>query len=176
MKTMSALRLLTAMLAGLVAGAGPLDAAPSQAQQQAIRSACPGDFQTYCAGVQPGGADALQCLQKNVASLSATCQQAVNAVSGGGSTGAAPAATAPAASAPAAPAATGQGGGGATTAIVLKPRQEIMLMRQACGNDYRKYCSGTEIGGGRAMQCIVSHASSLSGTCRSALGKLGQRF
>jgi hypothetical protein len=48
----------------------------------------------YCSRVQPGGAAALQCLQKNIASLSSACQTTVKAVS--------PAADAKPATAPAA--------------------------------------------------------------------------
>ena len=33
-----------------------------------------------CSGVTPGGAEALQCLQRNVAKLSPGCQSAVNAL------------------------------------------------------------------------------------------------
>ncbi len=55
---------------------------PSQAQISAIRSSCRADFMAHCSGVQPGGRDALACLQKNVAALSSGCQQAVSAVSG----------------------------------------------------------------------------------------------
>src|SRR5262249_31495004 len=60
--------------------------------------------------------------------------------------------------------------------IVVKPMQEIRLMRQACGADYRQHCSGTEIGGGGAVQCLVSHASSLSATCKGAVGAPGEKF
>ncbi len=49
------------------------------AQQSAIRASCRSDFMSKCSGVQPGGAEALQCLQKNVASLSPGCQSAVSA-------------------------------------------------------------------------------------------------
>jgi len=56
---------------------------PSQAQASAIRSACRSDYRSRCATVPTGGAAALQCLQKNVASLSPPCQHAVNAVGGG---------------------------------------------------------------------------------------------
>ncbi|RDV05251.1 cysteine rich repeat-containing protein [Undibacter mobilis] len=48
-------------------------------QQAAIRSSCRSDFMSKCSGVKPGGAEALQCLQKNVASLSSSCQSAVSA-------------------------------------------------------------------------------------------------
>jgi hypothetical protein len=76
-------------------------AQPTAEQQSAIRSNCRSDFMSKCSGVTPGGKDALLCLQKNVASLSAACQTAVSA------TIPAPAPTKPvqAAPAPAAPAA-----------------------------------------------------------------------
>ena len=42
---------------------------PSQEQISAIRSACRADYQARCAGVQPGGPEALACLKKNSARL-----------------------------------------------------------------------------------------------------------
>jgi hypothetical protein len=51
----------------------------TSAQQSAIRSNCRSDFMSKCSGVQPGGKDALMCLQQNVASLSGACQTAVRA-------------------------------------------------------------------------------------------------
>src|SRR5207244_1997142 len=56
-------------------------AQPTSAQRTAIRNACQSDFMKYCSTVKPGGADALACLEKNVADLSAACQTAVGAVS-----------------------------------------------------------------------------------------------
>jgi hypothetical protein len=47
-------------------------------QQSAIRANCRGDFISKCAGVTPGGKEALQCLQKNVAVLSSGCKTAVS--------------------------------------------------------------------------------------------------
>jgi cysteine rich repeat protein len=52
---------------------------PTQAQIGAIRSACRGDYQAHCSGVQPGGPEALACLKKNIAALSVNCQKAVAA-------------------------------------------------------------------------------------------------
>ena len=70
--------------------------APTDAQRDAIRSECRADYQAHCASIPPGGAASLQCLQKNMSSLSSGCQTAVRAVE-------APAAAAPKAeSAPAA--------------------------------------------------------------------------
>jgi hypothetical protein len=51
---------------------------PTKAQEAAIRSACQGDFASYCSGVKPGGSEALACLKRNAASLSAACQTAVS--------------------------------------------------------------------------------------------------
>ena len=48
-------------------------------QQSAIRGACRSDFMSKCSGITPGGKEALQCLQTNVASLSPACKTAVNA-------------------------------------------------------------------------------------------------
>lgn len=84
-------------------------------QQSAIKASCRSDFMSKCSGVRPGGAEALQCLQKNVASLSSACQSAVSATLPKPAPAAAaappppappPAAAAPAAAPPAAPAPT----------------------------------------------------------------------
>ena len=48
-------------------------------QHSAIRANCRSDFMSKCSGVTPGGKEALQCLQKNVAALSAGCKTAVSA-------------------------------------------------------------------------------------------------
>ena len=57
----------------------------------------------------------------------------------------------------------------AQSTVVLKPREEIALMRQACGADYRAYCDGARIVGGGALGCLISHASSLSPSCKRVL-------
>src|SRR5215471_10937421 len=75
---------------------------PSQAQIGAIRSACRADFMAHCSGVAPGTRDALACLQKNIAALSAGCQKAVSAVGGAALEPPAAATTTAAAPAPAA--------------------------------------------------------------------------
>jgi hypothetical protein len=161
-------------------GVANLQAAPTQAQQDAIRASCQGDFRAHCSGVQPGGSEALQCLQKNVASLSSACQQAVNAVSGGSAStapaqGSAPAATTTAPSTTA-PAQSTTPTPRETVVIVLQPKQELALMRAACGRDYQALCAGVRIVGGGALQCLVSHRASLSAACKGALSELGQRF
>ena len=54
--------------------------APTDAQKEAIRTACPADYHAHCAGVPPDGLEALQCLQMNEANLSSACLAAVKAI------------------------------------------------------------------------------------------------
>ena len=176
-----------AAMATFCLSAVAVQAAPTQAQQDAIRASCQSDYRTYCASVPTGGSAALQCLEKNVANLSSPCQQAVRAATGGSSSSSSSSSTPPASTttAPAesggsatttAPASGAATASGAPTVIVIQPGQEIALMRQACGADYRAHCAGVRIIGGGAVSCLVSHAASLSPACKSELGRLGQKF
>ena len=69
-------------------------AAPTAQQKAAVRASCRSDFMSHCSGVQPGGAEALQCLKRNEAQLSAACRSAVAAIAGGAGAAAAPGAPA----------------------------------------------------------------------------------
>ena len=139
---------------------------PTSAQISAIRSACRSDYPKVCAGVPTGGAPALQCLEKNKAKLSAACGNAVAAASGGGA--AAPATAAAPAAAGAAPDAA------APTVIVLRPmrpREELFVLRSACGADVRSICGGVAPGGGRILQCLATNAAQLSPACKDVLSQ-----
>jgi hypothetical protein len=147
---------------------------PTSAQVSAIRSACRADYPKLCAGVPTGGAPALQCLEKNRAKLSANCEKAVAAASGGGAApatpaaaGAAPAAAGAAAAAPAAPA--------VIVLRPLRPREELFVLRSACGADVRSICGGVAPGGGRIVQCLATNAASLSPACKDVLGQFAAR-
>ena len=138
---------------------------PSSAQVSAIRSACRSDYPKVCAGVPTGGAPALQCLEKNKAKLSPACEQAVAAASGSAAPAGAAAGAAPAgaAAAPAAP-----------VVIVLRPmrpREELFVLRSACGADVRTICAGVAPGGGRIVQCLATNAASISPACKDVLGQ-----
>lgn len=150
-----------------VAGATPKQA-PSKAQTDAIRQACRSDYQATCASVPPGGAAALSCLQTNATKLSQPCQQAVAAVSS------APASAGAIASPPGSTPAT-VGAVAIAPMQAMTPRQEIRLVRSACGGDFRTYCSNVALGGGRAVECLRANAASLSPTCQSALLGMTQR-
>ena len=138
---------------------------PSDAQVAAIRSACRSDYQKVCAGVPTGGAPALQCLEKNKAKVSAPCETAVNAVSGGAATpaaGGAPAAATTTAAPVAAPA-------GVIVLRPMRPREELLVLRSACGSDVRTLCAGVAPGGGRVVQCLATRAASISPACKDVL-------
>jgi hypothetical protein len=148
------LSLSTLVLALLAGGA---EAQPSQAQQNAIRQSCRSDYEAHCASVPTGGSAALQCLKDNAASLSPGCQAAVGATAGG-------AAARPPAAAP-------QGGtaAGGAAPPAMPMREEAALMRRSCGGDFRAFCRGVSLGGGRALACLADHNESLSPPCREAL-------
>jgi hypothetical protein len=135
---------------------------PSSAQVSAIRSACRSDYPKVCAGAPTGGAPALQCLEKNKAKLSAACATAVSAASGG-----APAA----ATATAAPAATAAAPPTIMVLRPLRPREELFVLRSACGADVRSICGGVAPGGGRLVQCLATNAASLSPACKEVLAQ-----
>lgn len=42
-------------------------------------------------------------------------------------------------------------------------------LRQACGADYRRLCTGVQPGGGRILACLESHAEALSPACAQAV-------
>jgi len=137
-------------------------AAPTEAQKSAIRAACRSDFMANCSGVQPGGAEALQCLKSHTASLSSACQSAVAAIGGGAP--AAGSASAPAASAP-------------TPAVAplgpippMLPREALRILAM-CRPEQESLCSGVPIGGGRILTCLADHAQQLSLECYQALAR-----
>jgi len=145
--------------------AAPADK-PSDAQVAAIRGACRTDYPNLCATVPTGGAAALQCLENNKAKLSAACEKAVAAVSGGAAT-------------EAAPAAGGTGSAAASAApseplLVLRPMrpiEEFRVLNAACGPDAKALCGAVQAGGGRIVRCLAANARSLSPDCKGMLAQ-----
>lgn len=137
-------------------------AQPTAAQQNALKQNCRNDFMAHCAGVQPGGAEALTCLQTNAPKLTPACKSAVAAI--GGAPAAKPAATAAApAAAPVAPAPA------AMPAPRLDSPMEARLIKRFCFTDFKVLCRGVPLGQGRAVQCLAANAPALSPTCRQAM-------
>jgi Cysteine rich repeat len=134
-------------------------APPTEQQKAAIRAACRSDFIAHCSGVQPGGAAALQCLQRHAAGLTGACGRAVAAIGGGGG---APAAAAPPAAAPIGP-------------IPMMPPREALAILRICSAEAHTLCAGVPMGGGRILSCLAENASSLSPDCYSALRAAASR-
>src|SRR5258705_11990109 len=146
---------------------------PSDAQRSAIRSECRSDYEAHCASVPPGGAASLQCLQKNMSSLSPGCQTAVRAVEPPAAPKAetAPAAAPKTESAPsaattkpaetAAPAAAPKAT--ASTPAKKPSDAQIAAIRSACRSDYQKVCAGVPTGGAAALQCLEKNNAKASG-------------
>jgi hypothetical protein len=156
--------------------------APTDAQRNAIRSACRADYQAHCASIPPGGEASLQCLQKNMSSLSTSCQSAVRAVEPAAAPKAetAPAAAPKAGSAPAAapaaapamPAATAPAAApkAAASTTAGKPSDaQVAAIRSACRTDYQKVCAGVPTGGAPALQCLEKNKAKVSAPCAQAV-------
>jgi hypothetical protein len=175
------------LLAGVIfAFAAPaFSQAPTDAQRNAIRSACRSDYQAHCASISPGGAASLQCLRQNMPSLSPSCQTAVRAVE-------APAAP-KAETAPAAPKAESApsvepSGSAPETATPPAPKAaasadaegkkpssaQIAAIRSACRSDYQKTCAGVPTGGAAALNCLENNKSKLSRGCQQAVNAAGR--
>jgi hypothetical protein len=142
---------------------------PSPKQLSAVRSACRSDFVAHCAGVQPGGRDALLCLERNTAEISQSCQSALAPIVAGAAAG--PGTASPGTASPDTTPASATAPPAATDRLVvprLPLRAEIMLLR-VCAVDHRLHCDDVPPGGGRIIACLARKASKLMPECRAAL-------
>jgi hypothetical protein len=142
------------------AAAAAAQAGPTSAQRNAMRQNCRNDFTSKCAGVQPGGKDALACLQQNVAGLSPACKRVVSSTMKG----------APAAAAQPAPA---QPAAAAVPAMVPGG----VLVEKACARYILMNCAGTGLGTGPKVACMVNFVNAgnfVGPRCRAALNVTGQ--
>src|ERR1700728_2560311 len=167
------------------AAAPAFSQAPTDAQRSAIRAQCRADYQAHCASVPPGGMASLQCLQKNMSSLSSGCQTAVQAVEAPAAPKAETApATPKAESAPdaatAKPAAeTAAPASAPKTAAAPKPAAnkpssaQVAAIRSACRSDYQQNCAGVPTGGAAALSCLQKNKESLSASCQKAVSAVG---
>lgn len=146
-------------IAGFIAGSATAQQV-TDAQRSAIKSTCRNDFIAQCSGVTPGGREALACLQQHSASLSPACQKAISAI------GTSPKKPAPSGSSSATPAPVPTP---EPAPKKLSPRQEMAIVREACGPDYRAHCSAVPLGGGRAIACLRENAARLSPGCQKVL-------
>ena len=165
---------LSLVTVGIAIATPAFSQAPTDAQRSAIRAECRSDYQAHCASVPPGGMASLQCLQKNMSSLSSGCQSAVRAVGTPSESKAEPpaapaktesgTAVAPKAEPDAAPPRPAAEGAATTpkaaTATTSKPSNaNIAAIRSACRSDYSKVCAGVPTGGAPALQCLEKNKS-----------------
>jgi len=171
-------------------GAPVFAQAPSEAQREAIKSNCRNDYMAHCSSIPPGGAASLQCLEKNMGSLSAACASAVKAAEGPAETKAEPAAAAPKeapkqetksepapAAAPAKSAAQPAANTSTKAAAAATPGKptsaQIAAVRSNCRSDYPKVCAGVPTGGAPALECLEKNKAKLSAACGKAVAAAG---
>jgi hypothetical protein len=156
--------------------------APTDAQRSAIRAQCRADYQANCASVPPGGMASLQCLRKNMSSLSPGCQTAVRAVEAPAAPKAETAPATPKAesapdAAPAKPAAetaappkTATAPKPAASPATKKPSSaQVAAIRSACRGDYQQNCADVPTGGAAALSCLQKNKENLSASCQKAV-------
>ena len=126
-------------------------AQPTAQQQAAIKQYCRSDFMSKCPGVSPGPG-ALQCLQRNAATLSPNCKSAVASLGG-----------APAAAG--APAAVG---------VAAQPtQQQISALKFSCRGDVRALCRGVPQGP-EILGCLAGNEARLTPNCKAAVADIAQ--
>ena len=149
---------------------------PTEAEREAIRSACRSDFMTHCASVQPGGKEALECLLQNDSKLSAPCKSAVSAVAPNvepkseskSEPKSEPVTKESAPKAPEAPVA-----GASKAAATQTQEDQIKAIRRACTlDDFMAHCSWISPSSPEVVLCLKANAAGLSPACRTAVGSL----
>jgi hypothetical protein len=183
---------LAALIGLVLAGSVPAHAQqPTSAQTDAIRQSCRSDFMANCGGVQPGGKDALLCLNNHLGSLSAACKSAVSAVmqpaaKPSPASNVAPAEHKPPAAAPH-PANKPQSAAAPPSAPPpppavepLKLRAFIMPQRRVvivtiCESDVASHCQGVPPGGERILKCLAANAAQLAPACYDAVKRVSEK-
>jgi hypothetical protein len=140
---------------------------PTDAQRNAIKSACRSDFIAQCSGVTPGGIEALTCLQQHSSTLAPACRAAVSAVNINKKSSA----VAPSETPAVVPAQSAAAPDAATT--VHQPTQaQRNAVKSTCRSDFMAQCSGVTPGGSEALGCLRQNAASLAPSCQQAVAAL----
>ncbi len=149
----------------------PHAAAPTASPQQAVKQSCAGDFSSICGGLEPGGAAAVRCLQRNAARLSPDCARAVVMLDAAKPAAAAAKPVAPAKPVAAKPAPAPV----AAAAVPAAPptAQQQNAIKASCRSDFMSHCSGVSPGGQDALACLQRNSASLSPNCQAAVAAIG---
>jgi hypothetical protein len=131
---------------------------PTPEQIEAIRQACRSDFISHCSGVQPGGREALQCLQRNVAQLSLACGGAISAAAPN------PGPPRPVTAAP-------QPQPSQPQPSQPSEQDQLSAARRACTlDDFMSHCSWIQPSNPELLLCLRANAGQLSPGCQAAVG------
>lgn len=145
-----------------------------------VRSACGAEIKATCAGVVPGSADSVQCLKRNFAVHSPTCQAALTRA---GNLPVQPVATPATSTAPAgtteeprrvstdrvAPPPAAEEPLKMAPVTKLRPTQEARFVSRFCREDQSLLCQGVPFGQGRVLTCLAGQQASLTSECKKAL-------
>jgi hypothetical protein len=170
-RNVAALALLALPLALPLAVAVPAAAQPSPEQIETLRQARRSDFMAHCIGVQPGGREALQCLERDRAQLSGGCGSAVSAVMPRAATQLEaqqaetpqPERQTPAIPQPEVP---------QPASVPAQPSQqeELAAVQRACTiQDFMAHCSWIAPGSPELLLCLRANAPELSPGCQSVV-------
>ena len=158
----------------MMAATPALSQGPSEAQKEAVKSQCRSDYMAHCSSVPPGGEASIQCLAKNMSSLSAGCAGAVRAIE---------AAAAPSC---ACCGRTGQairtgrrctGHAGSHSGEACSSSRgakqptsaQVNAVKSACRSDYPKVCASVPPGGAPALECLEKNKAKVSAGCQKAV-------
>jgi hypothetical protein len=144
---------------------------PTSTQRNAIRSACRSDFIANCAGVEPGGKEALECLLRSHDNLSSPCKTAVDAVTAKLQAPPAAAAAPPAvAPSPAATHSQTAAPPSSTSPESKVSQEELDAARGACTlSDIAVHCSWIAPTSPEIVHCLRANLAGLSSACRAAV-------
>jgi hypothetical protein len=133
---------------------------PTQQQRDAIRASCRSDFISNCAGVEPGGRDAFECLLRNQSKLSSACQDAVSAV-----------ATKPAEPPTAEPVAAPETAAPAPQSA--SSDDQLKSIQKACTiSDLMAHCSWLQPSNPEILLCLKANSADLSPGCQPVVQSL----
>src|SRR5215469_15380834 len=153
---------LLLILLGLQPGAAQQ---PTSEQRDAIRASCRSDFMTNCAGVEPGGKAAFECLQRNHDRLSASCKTAVDVVAAKAAPAPAAAETPVTAPGPAAPPSVP-----AAPQTASSQEEQLQAVRRVCTlDDIAAHCSFIAPTSPELVLCLQANATDLSPACKSTV-------
>jgi hypothetical protein len=148
-----------------------------QKNMSSLSSSCQSAVRAVEAPAAPTAAKPAETAAPKAAAPAAATTAAPKAAEPKAAAAAAPAAGAAPAAAATAPA--GAAAAPAAPAVIalrpMRPREELFVLRSACGADVRSICGGVAPGGGRIVQCLATNAAQLSPACKDVLSQFAAR-